>query len=126
MLESFKRTYHRPLEGVAVQLEFLQGFALVGSTADDAGHLAGANIFENGLDLVGSGKILGDVELELGTLGMSLSSVIAGLVLGCTGRGIGGSLLEDCCNPLRSWRASLVEESDDVESLMLREKLAHP
>lgn len=107
------------LEVVGALLEFLQGLLDVVGALDDRAHLGGTNVTQDGLELVGGGSILGDVELKLLALGVSLVGVVAGLVLGSRLGGIGVHLLQEGSHAHRTRRLGLVEDGDDVLGLVL-------
>ncbi len=107
------------LEAVDALLEFLESLLFVCRALYNRANLALADIFENGPELVGSRRILGDVQFEVRTMGVRLMSVVAGLVLGGRFCSICRGLLQDGSSPDRSRRTSLVKEGDNVEGLVL-------
>lgn len=114
------RTYHWPLEVVSALLEFPQSLLLIGGALDNGPNALLVDVVEDGLQLVGGGGILGDLELELGPAhGVGLSGVVAGLVLGGSLRGGGRGLPQGGSHPHRRRRGGLVEEGDDVERFVL-------
>lgn len=86
-------------------------------TLDDVGDAASSNILQDRLDLIVGGRILSHIELKLLTCGLCL----ARLVEGGSSSGIGRDLLEKVGDSHGGRRASLVEDRDDVERLVLRE-----
>lgn len=58
--------YHRPLEVLGAFFELLKSLILICRTLHYGGDLWLANIFQNGLELVGCGRVFGDVQLKLG------------------------------------------------------------
>lgn len=64
-VDSGGSTYHRPLEVLGALLVELEGLALGRSALDYGGNTGLADILQDGLELVGGGRVLGDVELEL-------------------------------------------------------------
>lgn len=85
----------------------------------DRADLALPDVFEDGLELVGRGWFLGDVQLEVDTMGNSLRRVVARLILGGGRGGVRRGLLQYGGSPERGRRAGLVEEGDNVESFVL-------
>lgn len=88
------KTYHRSLEVLTTLLEYLERLLLVRSTADYGPDLGLADVLQDGPQLVGCGRILGDVQFELGAVGCRLGGVVAGLVLCGMLRSVGGGLLQ--------------------------------
>lgn len=112
-------TYDWSLEVLGALLELLQSILLSAGAGNDGTNVAGADIFQDGSQLVACGSRLGNVEVKLGSLRVALSSVIAGLVFrGGLGR-IGGDLLQQSHDSCRGRGACLVEDSDDVLWLVL-------
>lgn len=118
--EAERMTYHRPLEVVGALLEFPQGLLLVVCPLDHARDARRSDILKDGLQLVGRGRVLGDVQLKLLALGgLCLRCVIGRLVLGSSLGGGGRGLLQEVGNTDRGRGGGLVEEGDDVERFVL-------
>lgn len=118
-------TYHGVLEAVGALLKFLQCLLDVVGPLDDRANLGRTNVTQDGLELVGGGSILGDVEFELLALGVSLVAVVAGLVLGSRLSGVGVHLLQEGGHAHRARQVRLVEDSDDVLGLVLERGYEH-
>lgn len=113
------QTYQGSQEVFLALLEALEGILFVAGALDDLGDSAGADVAQDGLDLVGGGGVLGDVELKGLAAGLGLGRVVAGLVEGGADLGVGRDLLDEVGDAHRGWRAGLVEDGDDVEGLVL-------
>lgn len=112
-------TYNWPLKVLGTFLELLQSILLSAGAGNDGTNVAGADIFQDGSQLVACRSRLGNVEVELGSLRIALSSVVAGLVFRGGLSGIGGDLLQQSHDSCRGRGACLVEDSDDVLWLVL-------
>lgn len=118
-MESEYTTYHRSSKALGTLLEQPHSLALVRCAVDYGRDAALSHVLQDGLKLVGSGRVFGDVQLELGTLGSRLRRVVAGLVLGSMFGGVGRRLLQEGGDAHRGRRAGLVEEGDDVFGFVL-------
>lgn len=113
------RTHERSEEVVFALLESLQSILLVAGTFDNLGNAASADVAQDGLNLVGGGRVLGDVELEGFAARLRLCRVVASLVEGSTGLGVGRDLLDEVGDLDRGRGAGLVEDGDDVKRSVL-------
>lgn len=110
-------TYHGPHKVLLALLELAERILLVVGALDDLRDVVLADVLEDGLDLLGGGRLLGDVELE----GVALrQGVVAGLVHGRARLQVDRDLLEQVGDPGRGRGSRLVEDGDDVERLALR------
>lgn len=107
------------LKAPGIRLELLEGFVFRSGALYDGANLALADIFEDGLELIGSRGLLGDVQLEVDTMRNGLRRVVARLVLGGGRGGIRRGLLQYGGSPERRRRAGLMKEGDDVEGFVL-------
>lgn len=98
-------------EAVGALLEFLQRLIFCLGALYDRAYLALADIIENCLELVGSGRVLGDVQFEVGTMEFRLA---ARRVLDGSFGSICRGLLQYSSSSDRGRRASLVKEGDNV------------
>ncbi len=114
-----KVPYHRSLKVVHVLFELFQGLVLVLGALHYGRDAGRSDIFQDGLELIRRGRILGDVEVERVAPNSSLRRIIAGLVLRRRLGDFGGHLLQEKGYANRSRRAGLVEEGDDVGRLVL-------
>lgn len=104
-------TYQWPQQVLLVLLELFQCILIVPCALDNLRGAALANVLQDCLHLVDSWGVFGNVELKLVTAALGIVSSIR---LSACGR-----LLQQIGNSHRGWGASLVEERDNVERLVL-------
>jgi hypothetical protein len=86
----------RPFECVPIGLQSPQGVRLILGTLNDPAHRTrSTQVLQDVLELVGRGRCLCDIELELCALGLVLGVVAASLVFGGSCGGLRVCLLED-------------------------------
>lgn len=107
----FHNTYQRPQQVILVLLKLPQRILVVSCALDDLRGAVLANVFQDCLHLVESRGVLSNVQLKWVT---ASTGIVDSIRLGA-----GGCLLQQIGNSHRGWRASLVEERDDVEGLAL-------
>lgn len=113
-------TYNRALEVLGILLEPPHRLPLGRGALHNARDALRADILQDAAQLVGSRRLLGDVELELVAAGgLALRLVVAGLVLGRRLRRGSRRLPQSGSHSHRRGRARLVEEGDDVEGFVL-------
>ena len=115
----WRGTHERSEEVVFALLESLQSILLVAGTLDDLGDAASADVAQDGLNLVGGGRGLGDVEFEGLAAGLRLGRVVASLVEGGASLSVGRDLLDEVGDLHRGRGAGLVEDGDNVERSVL-------
>lgn len=111
------------MQALAALLESLERILFVPGALDNLGEAAGADVAQDGLHLVGGGRVLGDVELKRLASGLCLGRVVAGLVERGADLGVGRDLLDEVGDADGRGRARLVEDGDDVEGFALRRAL---
>lgn len=87
-------TYHWSQEALPALSELLQRILLIVGALYDLGYAGLANVVEDCLDLLNSGRLLGDVELEWVSARLRLRGMVAGLVNSSSGLCIGRDLLD--------------------------------
>lgn len=115
-----QNSYHRSQKALLALAKFFQCILFVGGTFDDLVDAFLANIIQYRLHLFHSGGFLGDVELKGITTRFCLGRVVARLVEGGAGLGIGRDLLHEVGDAGGCRRRGLVEDGDDVEAFVLR------
>lgn len=104
-----------PLERVPIRLQSPERICLILCSLDNPADSARpAQIVQNVLQLVSSGRFLGYIKLEFSTLGLVVRIVGAGLIFGGSRDGVRVSLLKDGVRTYGGLAGGLVEEGHNI------------